>query len=183
MKSEWNLGWNRLNCFHFIKQSHRWPEVVCFTYSNAIAFQCHPVVRCHTCWAVKLSSRQKACSLVEQRKFDDNIAWIWLDYRWNMDFPIKPAPLPYHSSVWKQFRFPEWKDELDVGEKSQTVCKHCRTHIWYRGNTTNMSVHLHRHHPRLLVDSKELSPTPLSSDSSPPAKSMVETKHTIIDAF
>ena len=51
------------------------------------------------------------------------------------------AESAFKSLVWKHFGFVK----LD---KSKVICLHCKGVLKYTGNTTNMAVHLKRHHPQ-----------------------------------
>lgn len=51
----------------------------------------------------------------------------------------KNAPSKYTSKVWKYFGF-------SIKDESKVVCKTCSAELKYSGGTTNLNVHLRRHH-------------------------------------
>ncbi|KAM9350016.1 E3 SUMO-protein ligase ZBED1 [Symphorus nematophorus] len=68
---------------------------------------------------------------------------------------LEDAPAAYRSGVWEHFAFRvTYEGGKKVVDKSATVCKYCARLIAYaNGNTSNMSVHLRRHHPSVTLDS------------------------------
>ena len=69
----------------------------------------------------------------------------------------------FKSLVWKHF-------SLVKSDKSKVICLHCKGVLKYAGNTTNMAVHLKRHHPQ--YSSASSSPTISSTKISPSNASM-----------
>ncbi len=62
---------------------------------------------------------------------------------------IEDAPSSYKSDVWQHFGFPVTRqdDGKKITDKTQTVCKNCKTMLPYTtSNTSNMMCHLKRHH-------------------------------------
>nr|XP_055054000.1 E3 SUMO-protein ligase ZBED1-like [Misgurnus anguillicaudatus] len=71
---------------------------------------------------------------------------------------INPAPSCLKADVWDHFGFKRKKESEEL-DKSLAVCKLCHTNVKYSGNTTNLRVHLKRHHPdkvTLSEDTKKL---------------------------
>ncbi len=67
---------------------------------------------------------------------------------------IEDAPSSYKSDVWQHFGFPVKRqdDGKKITDKTQTVCKHCKTRLPYTtSNTSNMMCHLKRHHNNKLL--------------------------------
>nr|XP_054592988.1 E3 SUMO-protein ligase ZBED1-like [Nothobranchius furzeri] len=63
---------------------------------------------------------------------------------------ISPAGADFGSTVWNFFGFHVKRDPdgKRVVDKTTTVCRRCHTMLnYFSGNTTNMTVHLRRHHP------------------------------------
>lgn len=61
---------------------------------------------------------------------------------------IISAPSRFKSQVWKLFGFYTLPGRAAL-DLTKTVCKLCHTVIAFCGNTTNLSAHLARHHPKL----------------------------------
>ena len=58
------------------------------------------------------------------------------------------SPSINKSDVWTQFGFPVYEnDSKRTTDRAKTVCPLCIVTVPYNGNTTNMHVHLTRHHP------------------------------------
>lgn len=78
----------------------------------------------------------------------------------NMDVEpeIERAGSAFKSLVWKHFGFLK-------SDKSKVICLHCKAVLKYAGNTTNMAVHLKRHHPQ--YSSASSLPTSSSPKISP----------------
>ena len=57
---------------------------------------------------------------------------------------ISPAPAKFRSKVWKYFGFKIDRDGKTMNDVA--VCKTCFFESHYTGNTTNMAVHMRRHH-------------------------------------
>ena len=55
------------------------------------------------------------------------------------EIKFKNAPAKYTSKVWKHFGF-------SLTDDNKAVCKLCFAEVKYSGGTTNLSVHLKRHH-------------------------------------
>ena len=52
------------------------------------------------------------------------------------------------SDVWTQFVFTVYEsDSKRTTDETKMVCHLCKVTVPYNGNTTNMRVHLTRHHP------------------------------------
>ena len=75
------------------------------------------------------------------------------------------------SDVWKHFGFPADAHGVIMDEK-KIVCRLCKTVIAYSGNTSNLTYHLQRTHPREL---KELCKDS-EVDKACPSSSTVVTK-------
>ncbi|GAA6085777.1 zinc finger BED domain-containing protein 1-like isoform X1 [Tachysurus ichikawai] len=61
---------------------------------------------------------------------------------------IISAPSRFKSQMWKHFGFYTLPGRALL-DMNKMVCKLCHTVIAYCGNTTNLSAHLARHHPKL----------------------------------
>ena len=74
---------------------------------------------------------------------------------------IERAGSAFKSLVWKHFGFVK-------SDKSKVICLHCKGVLKYAGNTTNMAVHLKRHHPQYssASSSSTISSTKISPSSS-----------------
>ena len=58
------------------------------------------------------------------------------------------SPSIKKSDVWTNFGFPVYEsDSKRTTDKTKTVCHLCKVTVPYNGNTTNMRIHLTRHHP------------------------------------
>lgn len=72
----------------------------------------------------------------------------------SVETEIEDAPSSYKSKVWQHFGFPVTRqdDGKKITDKTQTVCKHCKTRLPYTmSNTSNMMCHLKRHHNNKLL--------------------------------
>ncbi|XP_057181407.1 E3 SUMO-protein ligase ZBED1-like [Triplophysa rosa] len=85
---------------------------------------------------------------------------------------IEPPPASYKSAVWEHFGFPirYSSDGHKNVDKTVTVCKICMTRVPYsQGNTTNMTGHLRRHHPRVDSSRAQVRPKQFQQHTLPSA--------------
>ncbi|XP_021345367.1 zinc finger BED domain-containing protein 1-like [Mizuhopecten yessoensis] len=54
------------------------------------------------------------------------------------------------SDIWQHFGLKQYKEKTSV-EPGVAVCKKCRTEVKYSGGTTNLGVHLDRHHKMTVI--------------------------------
>ena len=67
---------------------------------------------------------------------------------------LEEAPVSFRSVVWEHFGFPVNYngDCQQVVDKISTICRLCSLPIDYSsGNTSNMTTHLRRHHPKVPI--------------------------------
>lgn len=64
---------------------------------------------------------------------------------------IADPPSSFKSAVWQHFGYPvEIKDGNRVVDKTHTICRKCFKKLpQVTGNTTNMQMHILRHHPEI----------------------------------
>jgi len=67
------------------------------------------------------------------------------------------------SKVWRHFGFPAVADGTII-DKKKIACRLCRAIITYSGNTSNLTYHLQREHPR---EYRELMEEARQSDDKP----------------
>ncbi len=71
------------------------------------------------------------------------------------------APASFKSGVWENFGFHVTYDDNGnkTVDRTATVCKHCAKCIQYaNGNTSNMTVHLRRHHVNVSISTNRREP-------------------------
>ncbi|XP_060719424.1 zinc finger BED domain-containing protein 4-like [Tachysurus vachellii] len=77
---------------------------------------------------------------------------------------LADAPASFKSGVWEHFGFHVTYDDngnktVDRCIRTATVCKHCAKCIQYaNGNTSNMTLHLRRHHANVLISTNRREP-------------------------
>ncbi|ROL48291.1 Zinc finger BED domain-containing protein 1 [Anabarilius grahami] len=86
-----------------------------------------------------------------------------------MDKRIFPPPTKVKSKIWENFGFYAKPDSQTL-DMSHAICKNCKIKVKYSGNTTNLSLHMSRHHPdqpALVAAGRPSSSTYLSSQKQP----------------
>jgi len=74
---------------------------------------------------------------------------------------LADAPASFKSSVWEHFGFHVTYDDNGnkTVDRTATVCKHCAKCIQYaNANTSNMTVHLRRHHVNVSISTNRREP-------------------------
>ena len=71
--------------------------------------------------------------------------------------------------VWKHFGFPR-NGKGAPRTKGKVVCRHCQKEMPYKNNTTNLYVHLERHHKEEYVKLRPSISAPNDKDSETPMK-------------
>ena len=54
------------------------------------------------------------------------------------------------TDVWEHFGYPG-NESGSIATKSRIICRHCKKNMPYKNNTTNLYVHLDRHHKEVYV--------------------------------
>lgn len=78
---------------------------------------------------------------------------------------IANPPSSFKSAVWEHFGYPvENRDGNRVVDKTQTICRKCFKKLTQvTGNTSNMSMHLQRHHPEINLGARKKTPAQKST--------------------
>jgi tRNA (cytidine32/guanosine34-2'-O)-methyltransferase len=73
---------------------------------------------------------------------------------------IAYPPSTFRSAVWQHFGYPiEEKDGNRVVAKTRTICRKCfKTLPQVMGNTSNMQMHMQRHHPEISLSGAKKLP-------------------------
>ena len=101
----------------------------------------------------------------------------------------KPSKGVYKSEVWNYFGFPiHFENGVKKVDHSKTVCMTCKSELRYHGNTTNMSLHIKRHHPTFSISTdrkRKVDENDMSSSSinSPKQVCQVPGQLRLAEAF